>query len=97
MTIRVILPAALQQDQAPPPLQSHVHRRLPAAPVLGLIDNGKTKADKILDAIGRRLIQRGLVSSSFMLRKPSAGIAITESERAQMLARAHFIVSGIGD
>ena len=33
----------------------------------------------------------------FMVRKPGAGKAITEVERSLMLARAHVIVSGIGD
>ena len=97
MSIRVMLPAALKQDEVAPPVRSHVHKRLPGAPVLGLIDNGKTKAAEILDAIGRRLVKRRLVSSCFMFQKPSAGKAITDSERAEMLARAHVIVSGIGD
>ena len=97
MSIQVVLPAPMHVKRAPPPPQTHAWRTLPSAPVLGLIDNGKPRAEDLLLAIGRQLQARGLVSSHFVWRKGSAAKPITTEERANMLARAHVIVSGIGD
>jgi len=96
-SIEVILPAPLHRPPTPKRAVTHVWKPLPERPVLGLIDNGKGRACDILEAIARQLEQRGLVASHFMWRKGSAGKPITPAERADMLARADVIVSGVGD
>lgn len=98
MPIRVLLPAPLRrQESEPPRLRSHPRKTTPAMPVLGLIDNTKAKSADILDLIGRGMLARGVVGSYFVWQKPSAGRTITSAECTQILARAHVIVSGIGD
>ena len=97
MSIDVIWPVSIG-PKTPRAASAPVARRtMPAHPVLGLIDNGKGRADAILDAIGRQLVQSGAFASHFVLRKRSAASPIDAKERAAMLARAHVIVSGIGD
>jgi hypothetical protein len=97
MTIRVMLPAPLKRENPPPALRSHPRRPMPQARVLGMIDNTKTRAADVLEALGRHLVQRGLVAEYFVWQKPSPGKTITSDACARMLARAHVIVSGIGD
>lgn len=95
--IEIILPAPLHQKVGPMVSNARSWKRLPERPVLGLIDNGKACAADILEAIGRHLVARGVAASHFVWRKPSAARPITSAERSDMLARAHVIVSGIGD
>ncbi len=97
MSVRVLLPAPLHRPPTPKRAVTHVWKPLPDQPVLGLIDNGKGRANDVLEAIGRHLQRRGLISSHFTWRKGSAGKPITPQERSDMLARADLIVSGVGD
>jgi hypothetical protein len=70
---------------------------LPEKPVVGLIDNTKGRAGDLLTGIGRSLVRRGAADSFFMIRKPHSGVAITESDKVMLMAKAHIIVSGLGD
>ncbi|MBM3348044.1 MAG: hypothetical protein FJY55_16375 [Betaproteobacteria bacterium] len=99
MSIEVTLPAPRTHVIAPTAAAApaHIWRRLPDAPVLGLIDNTKTRAGDLLNAIGRELKRRGVISSHFLYRKPDAAHSISEEVRADMLARSHVIISGVGD
>lgn len=98
MTIEVVLPAPRgKQGAARPAGPRHIWKPLPAKPVIGLIDNSKTRASDLLENIARILERRGIAASHFMIRKPTASHTITQEDRAQLLARAHMIVSGIGD
>jgi hypothetical protein len=99
MSIRVILPAPLGKENGPPAAaeHSHVWKSLPTKPVVGLIDNTKGRAADLLNGIGRNLVKRGFADSFFMIRKPHSGVAITEADKVLLLARAHMIVSGLGD
>lgn len=62
-----------------------------------MIDNAKTGADRMLAAIGDELVSRKAIASYFIFRKGSSSHSITTEERSAMLARAHVIVSGVGD
>ena len=74
------------------------HReRLAERPVLGLIDNGKTRARDLLVGLAKLLEKRGVIDSHFILRKPTAAHTITMEDRVDLRARAHLIVSAIGD
>ena len=95
MTIEVIFPVS--RTAAAAPVRTHVWGALPKAPVVGLIDNTKSRASDLLNAIGRSLVGRGAASSYFVWSKADAAHSITTEQRAELLARAHVIVSGVGD
>ncbi len=97
MSIDVILPAPRAATAVPRTAVRHLWKRIPDAPMLGLIDNGKARAGDLLRALGRVLERRGFVASHFMVRKPSPSDPIGAEQRAELLARAHLIVSGVGD
>ena len=97
MSIDVILPAPRAGTATRRPEVRHTWKRIPERPVLGLIDNNKARAGDLLEALARVLERRGFAASHFMVRKASASDPITKDERAELLARAHIIVSGVGD
>lgn len=96
MTVDYILPVA-PEPRIPPAAARHVWKALPKRPVLGLIDNGKTRARDLLVGMAKLLEKRGLIDSHFILRKPTAAHTITMEDRVDLRARAHLIVSAIGD
>jgi len=96
-SIEILLPAPLHKPARPQREARHVWKELPERPVLGLIDNGKGRANDILEAVARELQVRGLIDSFFIWRKGSAGKPITAAERADTLARADLVLSGVGD
>lgn len=97
MSIEIVLAAPLTAEAKAPAAVAHTWKALPPKPVLGLIDNSKTGAAELLDALGRNLVRRGVAVSYFMIQKETAAFSITNEDRTAMLARAHVIVSGIGD
>lgn len=97
MSIEIVLAAPLTASAKAPPATTHQWKALPPKPVVGLIDNSKTGAAEFLDALGRSLVRRGVAGSHFMMQKETAAFSITDEDRSRMLARAHVIVSGIGD
>lgn len=97
MSIDVILPAPMAKHAVRRETVRHTWNALPAKPVIGLIDNAKARAGDLLDALGRNLVRRGFAASYFVLKKYSPSVAITQEQRAELLARAHVIVSGVGD
>ena len=97
MPIEVILPVPDQRPASTSGTPAHTWRPLPPNPVVGLVDNSKTGAATLLDAVGRMLVRRGVAGSYFVWQKATASFSLTNDERAAMLARAHVIVSGVGD
>lgn len=97
MPIEVILPVPDAPAGAASDVPAHVWQPLPSRPVVGLVDNSKTGAAALLDAVGRSLVRRGAAASYFVWQKATASYSLTNNERATMLARAHVIVSGVGD
>jgi hypothetical protein len=98
MPLAVVLPAPrTRAAEAVGAGRKHAWKPLPPQPVLGLIDNTKTRTDDLLNALGRELKRRNVISEYFVHRKPDAAHSITPEVRAELLARAHVIVSGIGD
>jgi hypothetical protein len=66
--------------------------------VIGLIANGKPLASELLQALSgelRKRLQREV--STEVIRKPSAGSPITAVQADGMAARAHFVITGVGD
>jgi hypothetical protein len=73
-------------------------RAVPERLVIGLVANGKPLATELLeilaDELGRRL---GRDTEQVLLEKPQAGSTISAVQADGMAARAHFIVTGLGD
>jgi hypothetical protein len=97
MSIDVILPAPRAHTMKAKGNVRHTWKPIPDKPVLGLIDNAKPRAGDLLLALGRVLERKGVVGSYFTVRKGSASEPIDPEQRAELLARAHLIVSGVGD
>ena len=97
MSIDVILPAPRAGTGKAPGNVRHAWKSIPGKPVLGLIDNAKPRAGDLLAALGRVLERQGVIGSHFTVRKGSASEPINAEQRADLLARAHVIVSGVGD
>jgi len=97
VALDIVLPAARRRNETSAIKPMHSWRRPPSHPVLGLIDNAKTGADRMLGAIGKELVDRKVIASYFVIRKESSSHSITSETRSELLARAHVIVSGVGD
>jgi hypothetical protein len=70
----------------------------PEQVVIGLIANGKPLADELLQALSEELRKRlRRQVSTEVIRKPSAGSPITAVQADGMAARAHFVITGVGD
>lgn len=96
MSLEIVLPVA-RESAAASGKGPHAWKPLPAKPVLGLVDNGKTRASDLLLGVARQLKKRGLIDSHFVLKKPTAAHTITQEDRVDLRARAHLIISAIGD
>lgn len=95
MTIEVVRPVPMRE--APKPRSRAQREPIPPGAVLGLISNGKERAWELLDNLGNVLVDSGLFASHFIWQKATPAFTVTESERSRLLARAHFIVTGVGD
>jgi hypothetical protein len=81
----------------PPTTVALAPRSFTEHPVVGLVSNGKPLAAELLQAIGRELHARLGEGEVELLRKPSAAYAITPAQAREMAARAHIVVTGVGD
>jgi hypothetical protein len=69
---------------------------VPPGAVVGVVDNGKAMAEEIMVGTALALDDRhGLAVE--LQKKPSAGKVMTLEKRAELLARAHVVISGVGD
>jgi hypothetical protein len=65
--------------------------------ILGVIDNGKTNSDTVLNRIVSNLAERYSLEDVVTLKKQSASHGIKD-DAAQMLAqKCNFVLAGIGD
>ncbi len=90
--LRPDLPAVEQES-----LSLAVRGGLPEHPVVGLIENGKPHAKELLEALAAELRPRIGDGEIVLLRKPSAAYPITVEQAADMAARAHLVITGVGD
>lgn len=87
-------------DVPAPPAEAMVlaeRRPLPERPTIGLIDNGKPRAKELLELLAAELSSRVGDGEVVLLRKPSAAYPITVSQASDMAARAHLVITGVGD
>jgi hypothetical protein len=64
--------------------------------VIGVVDNGKAMAEEIMIGTARALGDAADLTVELQ-KKPSAGKVMTLEKRAELLARAHVVISGVGD
>jgi hypothetical protein len=73
-------------------------REIAQRPVIGLVANGKPLATELLAMLADELHKRlGREIDHVWLEKPQAGSTISSVEADGMAARAHMIVTGLGD
>jgi hypothetical protein len=85
---------------APPPAAVKLAPRgeLPERTVVGLIANGKPLAKELLTVLAQELGKRlDREVEIVLLAKPSAAYPIVDDEAAQMAARCHLVIAGLGD
>lgn len=71
---------------------------LPLRPVIGLIANGKPLARGLLEVLADELrtpLHRDIEVR--LIEKPNAAYPITAVQADGMAARAHFVITGVGD
>jgi hypothetical protein len=91
----------LRPDETDPPVDSMVlapRTELPREPVVGIVANGKPLAKELLhilvDELSVRLDRR---LAAHLIEKPSAAYQISAEEADGMAARAHLVITGLGD
>jgi hypothetical protein len=62
-----------------------------------LIENGKPRARDLMQFVAEELRQRQAISGVEVFSKPSAGKPIEALEAKEMAARAHLVITGVGD
>jgi hypothetical protein len=72
-------------------------RRAVERPTIGLVDNGKPHARELLELVARELHSRLGDGEVELIRKKSAAWTISPEQARDMAARAHLVVTGVGD
>jgi hypothetical protein len=84
--------------EAPPAASVALAPRRPVErPVIGLVDNGKPHALELLELVARELHARLGEGEVEVIRKKSAAWTITPEQARDMAARAHIVITGVGD
>lgn len=90
----------LRPDQAAEPAANVAYALRGAIPEdahLILIANGKPRALDLMQFVAAELKQRLPIASVEVFSKASAGKPIEGDEAKEMAARAHLIITGVGD
>jgi hypothetical protein len=85
-------------DAPRPQLELAPRGLLPPQPVIGLIANGKPLARELLEVLAdelRQPLHRDITVQ--LIEKPNAAYPITAVQADGMAARAHFVITGVGD
>ena len=65
--------------------------------VLGVIDNGKTNSDTVLNRIVSNLADRYRLEDVVTVKKHSVSHAIKDDAAQMMAQKCNFVLAGIGD
>lgn len=86
-------------DAAEPPTTVVLapRRELPESPIIGLVDNRKPHARKLLELLAAEIGERLGGAEVVLLRKPGAGHPMEPEQASDMAARAHLVITGVGD
>ncbi len=86
------------QERSRPPLELAPRGELPDRVVIGLVANGKPLAAELLQALAGELRTRiGRDTQVTLVKKPSAAYPMTAVQADGMAARAHLVITGVGD
>jgi hypothetical protein len=94
-TITVIRPVEPAEPSATVVLAPRA--ALPAHPVIGLVDNRKPHARELLELLAEELRRRLGDAEILLVRKPGAGHPLEPEQASDMAARAHMVITGVGD
>lgn len=64
---------------------------------LGVLHNGKPKAEALLTELAQRLVERYDVADVRIFEKPHFGIPVDDVQGAQMLESCDVALAGVGD
>lgn len=93
--ITVIRPVVA--TQAPATVLLAKRGGLPGQPVIGLVDNRKPHARELLELLAQELSGRIGSSEVVLVQKGGAGHPLTPEQASDMAARAHLVITGVGD
>jgi len=94
--ITVLRPDA--PDPPAPRLQLAPRGELPPRALIGLVANGKPLARELLTVLADELrLPLAREIEVQLLEKPNAAFPITAVQADGMAARAHFVITGVGD
>jgi hypothetical protein len=65
--------------------------------VLGVIDNGKTNSDTVLNRIVYNLTERYPLKDVVTVKKQSVSHAVKDDDARMLAQRCNFVLAGIGD
>jgi hypothetical protein len=94
-TITVIRP--VDATEPPTTVELAPRGRLPERPVIGLVDNRKPHARELLELLAEELRHRIGEGEVVLVRKKSAGYPMEPEQASDMAARAHLVITGVGD
>jgi len=97
MSLDLVVPFPLDEPDDAAVRRSPDRRPIPALPTVAFVDNTKAKAAILLDAIGTALVAREAISDYFVYRKHLDMVPLDDAERDDLAARAHVVVTGVGD
>lgn len=86
-------------DATEPPTTVVLAKRggLPERPVIGLVDNRKPHARELLELLAVELGSRIGNADVVLVQKASAGRPMEPEQASDMAARAHLVITGVGD
>jgi hypothetical protein len=85
-------------DAPGPGLKLAPRAELAQEPVIGLVVNGKPLARELLSLLAEELGSRvGRQVHVELIQKPSSAFPMTVEQASDMAARAHFVITGVGD
>jgi hypothetical protein len=65
--------------------------------ILGVIDNGKTNSDTVLNRIVGNLAERYALEDIVTIKKHSVSHAINDDAARMLAQKCNFVLAGIGD
>ena len=90
----------LRPDETPQPagtVEYATRRGLPDDATLIIVENGKPRARDLMHYVAEELQRRYPIGSIEVFSKLSAGKPIEPDEAKEMAARAHLVITGVGD
>ena len=90
----------LRPDESPQPAGSvdYASRRaMPRDATIIIIENGKPRARDLMQYVAEELQQRHPIGTIEVFSKASAAKPIEPEQAKEMAARAHLVITGVGD